>query len=52
MRTVQLMVVSTAFALAFLNWWVPGFKQYALFGTLPDLPTISTDDRTGAGEKP
>ncbi|MEM6254829.1 MAG: hypothetical protein AAF821_18085 [Cyanobacteria bacterium P01_D01_bin.156] len=52
MQTVQVMIVSIAFSYAFLNWWEPGFKRYALLGTLPDLPTILTVDRADAGVKP
>lgn len=41
MRTLQITIAFVAFTLAFLNWWVPGFRQYQFLGTLPDLPTLS-----------
>ena len=37
MRSLQVLLVSLATALAFLNWWVPGFGNYALIGELPEL---------------
>ena len=40
MRSLQALLVSVALALAFLNWWVPGFRRYALIGELPELSTL------------
>ena len=40
MRAFQVLLVSLALALAFLNWWVPGFQRYALIGELPELSTL------------
>ena len=40
MRALQVLLVSIALALAFLNWWVPGFQRYALIGELPELSTL------------
>lgn len=40
MRVFQISLVSLALALAFLNWWVPGFQRYALIGELPELSTV------------
>ena len=40
MRALQILLVSLTLALAFLNWWVPGFQRYALIGELPELSTM------------
>ncbi len=40
MRALQVLLVSLALALSFLNWWVPGFQRYALIGELPELSTL------------
>lgn len=51
MRELQILLVSLALALAFLNWWLPGFQRYALIGELPELSTrLKSRDRVKADE--
>lgn len=51
MRSLQVLFVSVALTLAFLNWWVPGFQRYALIRELSELSTLIQRRETVRGDE-